>query len=423
MRKPSPLIESIPLHFVNNTVSPNRLVVSVVRLISIIISALIAISIPSIVYASETGTGKVCHSETQVLNRSHCIDAVNLNDSSTQQDSKADTKTEIKKDSPWLATPILSSDPKMGTSLGAMGAYMHKFDESSPASMFGLFGNYSDTDSYMLGGFARMNFDQDRQRLVIGSFTGDIKNSYSDFLGTGLAVKTRDNISVTVGQYLHRLGKSDWFFGLQGVSVDYQVSAENDSAQNILDALELSGFASKGLGAVAKYDSRDNINSPYSGQEFTLNNTAFRESLGGDVSFDAYAGKYRSYHHYGAENKNHVLAWRADGRWTSSAPRSGYSSVDLRGYIRGNYLAPHMSVVEIEERFALTKQWSLAAFTGAACLYESSSDCGYSDNWYPTIGGGVRYLLKPQERMVIRADYAWGKGENRGFYFAFGQAF
>ena len=43
------------------------------------------------------------------------------------------------KDSPWLITPLLSSDPKISTAAGVLAAYVHTFDEKSPASMFGVF--------------------------------------------------------------------------------------------------------------------------------------------------------------------------------------------------------------------------------------------------------------------------------------------
>ena len=49
--------------------------------------------------------------------------------------------------SPWLLLPTFSSNPKLGTSLGAMGAYVTKFDPESQVSIFGLTAQYTDTDS------------------------------------------------------------------------------------------------------------------------------------------------------------------------------------------------------------------------------------------------------------------------------------
>jgi len=57
--------------------------------------------------------------------------------------------------SPWLFTPLVSSAPKFGTSIGAMGAYLHAFDEESPTSTFGLMAQYSNSESLMGAAFGR----------------------------------------------------------------------------------------------------------------------------------------------------------------------------------------------------------------------------------------------------------------------------
>lgn len=57
-------------------------------------------------------------------------------------DSQAPAET---RDSPWLIAPIFSSDPKLGASLGALAAYLHKFDPVS--SVFGAGGLYTSTYS------------------------------------------------------------------------------------------------------------------------------------------------------------------------------------------------------------------------------------------------------------------------------------
>jgi hypothetical protein len=41
---------------------------------------------------------------------------------------------------------------------------------------------------------------------------------------------------------------------------------------------------------------------------------------------------------------------------------------------------------------------------------------------YPTIGGGVHFVLKPVQRMVVNLEYAQGIGDNRGVYLKLGYA-
>ncbi len=76
-----------------------------------------------------------------------------------------------KKDSPWIITPTVSSDPKISTSVGALVGYVHRFDEKSPASMFGATGAYSSSDSYYYGIFAKTYFNQDKHRLPLAHLT------------------------------------------------------------------------------------------------------------------------------------------------------------------------------------------------------------------------------------------------------------
>ena len=325
----------------------------------------------------------------------------------------------VKKDSPWLLTPTLSSDPKMGSSLGAMVGYLKKFDEKSPTSIFGAMGSYSDTDSTMYGLFARTYFGADSHRIMAGLIRGKIENDYEDFLGAGIDARTTDDIGISFIRYLKRV-HTDWFVGAQLIAMDYEISARDQFTQDLLESIGLTGFYSNGLGVVVERDSRDSQNSPQSGSHFTFNNTAFREVLGGDESFDSYAANYSSFWGHGS---GHVVASRITGRWTQDAPVSGYSSVELRGYTRGEYLAPHSSTIEVEERYALNEKWGATAFLGAACLYGNDASCADQDSWFPAAGAGLTYMIKAQERMVVRAEIAIGKSDNNGFYIQFGNAF
>ena len=118
----------------------------------------------------------------------------------TQIDNQtgSETASQDKKQSPWLLTPTLSSDPKLGTSLGFVGAYLKNFDETSPVSTFGIGGTYSSTDSQVLALFVKTFFSDDKHRIKAAFVTGEINNDFSDFLGTGLSVQTTDELRLAV---------------------------------------------------------------------------------------------------------------------------------------------------------------------------------------------------------------------------------
>ncbi|NRB42573.1 MAG: hypothetical protein HRU20_29570, partial [Pseudomonadales bacterium] len=334
-----------------------------------------------------------------------------------------DDKADIKKESPWIFTPLISSDPKMKTSIGVLAAYMHKFDENSPVSMFGISAKYSSSASYTGGIFARTYFNNDKSRLIFASFGGKIKNTYSYDIGAedDVDVKTSDDLQMTFLRFSERV-YGDWFIGMQLINSNYIIEAYDDFSDEILAASDLTGFDSKAVGLVFSFDNRDNQHSASSGSNFIVHNLSYKERFGGDVSFDSYMLEYSNYIAHG---EAHVFSWRVKGRWTKDAPNSGFSSMKLRGYVQGQYLAEHSTTLEFDERYALNDRWGLTAFAGIGCLYGNdlsgkSTGCDSSDNLYPSAGAGMSYMLKPQEKMVVRAEIAVGKGDNYGFYLNFG---
>lgn len=331
------------------------------------------------------------------------------------QDSEEPGKTE---ESPWLLVPMITSDPKLGNSLGLTGGYLHQFDPGSTPSMFLLHTSYSDTDSRISALFGQMFFDSDRQKLILGMVDGRIENDYEDFLGSGIPAQTTDNLDAVFARYYHVVS-GDWYAGFQLVSSNYAIGAEG-FLEDFLEFIGLTGFDSTGVGLAVEYDTRDNQRNPSTGKHFEASNLAYRESLGGDESFDVYRGEYSQYINF---RKDHVLAWQVVGRWTDDAPIGGYSSIELRGYVRGNYLAPHYTHAQVEDRISFTERWGMSVFGGLACLYDSVSDCESSDNLYASVGAGVILTLKPEAGIVVRAEVAKGEADEATFYLKLGNSF
>jgi hypothetical protein len=297
--------------------------------------------------------------------------------------------------------------------------------------MFGFTGNYSKTKSWTAVAFTKSYFDEGRQRVTAAVMQGKINNDYDDYLGTGVSVDTTDHLNFFILRYTHRL-LEHWYLGGQVLNSNYAMTGPNPEVQTIIDAAGLGGFESIGAGLVLEYDSKNRQRSASAGKYFVLHNIAYRKSFGGDVSFDTYEMKYTEYF----ANGPHVLAMNFHGRWTHNAPPSGYSSVYTKGYTRGQYLAPHISSLELDQRFAFNKHWGMSVYGAAACLYgkdgsedanlsqsNEKSDCSNRENWYPSAATGIIYTLKPEQGIVIRADLAVGKGDNNGFYLSFGQPF
>ena len=77
------------------------------------------------------------------------VHAQEISDVPPEKDSKS---------SPWLISPLFSSDPKLSTAFGVLAGYVKQFDEKSPPSLIGVAGAYTTTDSWYLTAFAKVHF-------------------------------------------------------------------------------------------------------------------------------------------------------------------------------------------------------------------------------------------------------------------------
>jgi hypothetical protein len=320
--------------------------------------------------------------------------------------------------SPWMALPILSSDPKLGTSGGVLGGYLHTFDPQSRVSMFGAMVEYTSTHSMIAALFARTSSGADHHRVTAMLAYGLVKNEYDDYLGTGQPLRTSDDVRGFAGRYLYRF-HGEWFVGAQAVIANYQVFGESAMDDQALDVLGIQGFKGSGIGAVVEHDSRDNEDMPTGGWFLNVNDIAYREWLGGDDSFDVYRVDFRAFWKHG---DGHVFALRQNNHFTSDAPASAGATVLLRGYKQFQYLGQHMSSLEAEERFRIADRWGATLFAGAACLYGGGEAEFDSEDLYPSYGAGFHYVLKPEERMVANLEYAHGNEDNYGIYLNLGYA-
>ena len=321
--------------------------------------------------------------------------------------------------SPWLVLPTFTNNPKLGTSVGLLGAYLRKYDAQSQLSMFGASAQYTSTNSAIASAFARTSFSADQHRLTAIAIGGVIKNDYDNFLGAGVPLKSEDNIHAFVGRYLYRV-KNDWFVGAQAVATNYQIVGQTALDSDLLGLLGLTGFKAGGVGLVLYHDSRDLQDAPKRGWMFSFNNIAYRESIEGSSDFDVYRADYR---HFWSHGPGHVFALRQSNQWTVDAPPSAFAPILLRGYTTGEFLGKSMSSIEVEERHRIAERWTATLFVGAACLYGANrSGCSESANLFPSAGAGVQYILKPAQGIVANLELALGKEGNRALLFKMGYA-
>jgi len=365
-----------------------------------------------------------------ILSTSGYTQEVTGNDPSEEQTEANEEAATPPKLKPWLITPTLSADPKLGANVGGLIAYLKKLDAESTPSMTGLSVSYSDTDSMTGALFSQLYWKADSRRLGLLAAGAEINNEYDDFLGAGQTVETRDNVQTFGLRYLQQFRPGGWFVGVQGISTNYAVGADG-ILEGALNQIGLSGFDATGLGLVFQLDTMDNQRDPSSGHLHTLHNLAYRESLGGETSFDVGYADFRWYRSIerfsvGKSGRSPVIAIQLKGRFTADAPLSGYSSVNLPGYTMGNYLSRHYSHVLVDARIPLKGRLGLVAFGGVGCQFGediAGRDLSCGDATFPSVGVGVSYMLKAEASVLIRLEIAKGKSDNEALYLRFGHSF
>ena len=357
-----------------------------------------------------------------------------------------------KRDSPWLLTPTFSVDPKLGKNLGGIAAYLKRFDESSPISIMGATLSYSSTDSSVGAAFADLYWGADHHRLTTGAAYGQINNEYDDFLGSGKTAETKDDLQSIFLRYRYRV-IGNWFLGGQIVRTNYVIDVPPPDGL-VNDQVGLMGFNATGLGLVVEMDGRNHVRNPTSGSHLIIDGTRYSSSdgeptlensdlleellpedslLNSNSDFNVLRANfsyYRSLGHWftGDTAPATVLAVKAYTRLTNDAPVSGYSSVIVPGYTRGNYLGENSVGGQFDLRMPFSDRWGFLVFGGVGCLFgdglgpkTESQSCG--DDVYPGIGAGVSWLVKPKSGVVVRLEAAKGSGDNSAVYLRFGHPF
>jgi outer membrane protein assembly factor BamA len=323
-------------------------------------------------------------------------------------------------ESPWLVTPLLSIDPKLGASVGVLGGYIYKIDPKSESSITALSLNYSNSNSLTGGLFSRNYIDENQHKVLAGIFFGEINNSYDNFLGSGLPGETKDIVLGTGIRYMTKV-YDQWYIGPQVFGIQYDIQADDAQTINIINNANLEGITQIALGGVVEFDSRNNPNSPTEGMQVAFNYNKFSTALGSDDNAEVF---YTNIKFFTTSESQHTFAMRLKGRKAAdNPPEAMNSSVDLRGYVRGENLEPIFVSLEVEERFFLHQKWRMTLFTGLGCLTDDISNCGESEKLYPMAGLGVLYVLKVEDQLVLRFDLAAGKDERYGIYLKFGQSF
>ena len=186
------------------------------------------------------------------------------------------------------------------------------------------------------------------------------------------------------------------------------------------------GSNNLGIGLGLLYNNIHNAMNPreglYSEWAFMNYNTA----AGSDYNMTTYVIDNRIYR---PVKENTVFAAQVYSQFTSgNAPFNmlalmGGESL-MRGYYLGRYRDKNLVAGQVEYRilpFEFSKRWGASVFLAAGQVY--GDEYGFNwDQFLPTGGAGIRYLIFPEKDIYTRIDISFTE-EGRGVYFFIGEAF
>jgi hypothetical protein len=320
----------------------------------------------------------------------------------------------------FLVVPIPLSNPTLGTGLilGAGYFYAQTAEQKAaqPASVTGAGGMYTSDDSWALALGQASYWAEDKWR-----FKGGI-----GYANLQLTLPTPGNIGEEAdwdleggflnAQIARKIG-GHWYGGIFGQFVDINQSFSLTTASDTF-ALP-SEIRSSGLGVNLTFDSRDLPSNAYTGRYFLLSGLFNSKSLGSDTDFQAYSMSYRAYH---LLKPKFVLAWEVAGcDRQGSAPLWDACRIDLRGFSVTDYMGKSSAYGQAEARLKLSEHWGIVAFAGAGQITSSFTGTDNND-WIPSYGIGLRFMVMQSQRINMRLDYGRST-DSDAVYLAVGEAF
>lgn len=196
-------------------------------------------------------------------------------------------------------------------------------------------------------------------------------------------------------------------------------------------------YTQSGLSANVLYDSRDNPANPYKGR-YAL--AAWRLSptfLGSTVTQSQLWLEGRAYVNLDRDVPRHLLAFWGWGWFQTGGempylflPATGWDMFSRSGrpYTQGRHRGQDVLYAEAEWRFPLpirpaSARWGGVVFLNGRTASNREFEEGLFDTVRLGVGAGLRYMLKPANRVNVAIDYGFGAHGAQGLFVGLQEAF
>jgi outer membrane protein assembly factor BamA len=238
-----------------------------------------------------------------------------------------------------------------------------------------------------------------------------------------------------------RLNKTNFYFGV-GYHLDH-IWAIDDKQLRLDDVpprityhydyqskkgLSAEKYTQSGVSLNATFDSRDNVINPYEGQFAFLSFRALPEFLGSTANTTQLWLEYRNYFTLDKNRPRNLLAVWTYG-WFVTSGTTGYMWLPAVGwdmfarsgrpYTQGRFRGEDVVYGEAEWRFPLQKtkdRWGAVLFINSTTASNRTANIGLFNYLQLGYGGGLRFMLKPDNRVNLGLDYGFGAHGAQGIF-------
>lgn len=327
--------------------------------------------------------------------------------------------------------PVLVHSPEYLWGAGVAGTYFFRLwhDSTTRTSNLKNVTFYTLRHQFIFANQGTIYFPHEK---YIFHFIASYSHFPDRFWGLGNETPSSNMEEYEITQYnihpeLLRKVVSDFYVG---ISYEYQNVFNfkyNKDGSSLFDTENITGRNGghiSGAGLLLTWDSRNNAFSPSKGFFMQYSVCYYYDFLGSDFNFILRNLDVRKYFDL---KKNRVLAFQFNLISTvGNTPIRDLASIGsgtyMRGYYDGRYADFHMVAFQGEYRFPVYKRWGLTTFAGIGRVGDHLKDVFSADGLKPSVGIGIRYSLRPAEKLNLRIDFAAGK-ESQGSYVNIGEAF
>ncbi|MGF1754151.1 hypothetical protein L4C33_11195 [Vibrio makurazakiensis] len=353
-------------------------------------------------------------------------------------DVEAKQKSDEGKDDQFKVIAIPFYDPSVDSGLSIVPIYsFYADDNSETSSTLSATLTYTRNESYFLKGNTDILLDNDAVRVV-----SEFGYSYTNIELLGVIEATQKEINFDGSTYFNIYDNMFVGIGLDYSSTLFSSEKRLDSA--LLKFLGFSDEYESDIGAKLSFlwDAREHYYYPYHGFLFELTYEDHGTWIGNkdDAAYSSLASDYRLFYSL-THDDNHIIASKWVARYlidADNAPTSAYTTYGRqgrdvqRGFIAGDYVASHMTNLELEYRYSihgtssqLLNNISLVALTGAGKVFGeqvAGPEKSFSESrTLAMVGAGLRYRLMRQERINVRMDVTYNNEDEILAYFSLGE--